>query len=102
MGDCGIGCLSGEAHDIRPAGVEAQRLRSKDCIIVGQDTDGMTQPMSVIALGNFVEKPFFVGSRTSISSPSVRWSGGSWVLNSVTLTPQQEVIWLSATAILVR
>ena len=58
---------SGEAHDIRPFGVEAQRLLrlEKGHIIVGQDTDGMTQPDEVsLRWAISSKKPFFVGSKS--------------------------------------
>ena len=58
---------SGEAHGIRPFGVEAQRLLrlEKGHIIVGQDTDGMTQPDEVsLRWAISSKKPFFVGSKS--------------------------------------
>ena len=58
---------SGKAHGIRPFGVEAQRLLrlEKGHIIVGQDTDGMTQPDEVsLRWAISSKKPFFVGSKS--------------------------------------
>ena len=59
--------IAGEDMEIRPFGVEAQRLLrlEKGHIIVGQDTDGMTQPNEV-SLGWAIarKKPFFVGSKS--------------------------------------
>ena len=57
----------GEGHGIRPFGVEAQRLLrlEKGHIIVGQDTDGMTQPDEVsLRWAISSKKPFFVGSKS--------------------------------------
>ena len=52
---------------VRPFGVEAQRLLrlEKGHIIVGQDTDGLTQPdQAGLAWAVKMEKPFFVGKRS--------------------------------------
>ena len=58
---------AGEAHDIKPFGVEAQRLLrlEKGHLIVSQDTDGMSHPgeLSLDWAVN-VKKPFFVGGRS--------------------------------------
>ena len=69
---CGLAVWSalvaaGEASGLRPFGVEAQRLLrlEKGHLIVGQDTDALTNPFEVNlgwALGK--EKPFFVGQRS--------------------------------------
>lgn len=58
---------AGRVHGIRPFGVEAQRLLrlEKGHIIIGQDTDALTNPFEVSlewALGK--NKPFFVGQRS--------------------------------------
>lgn len=58
---------AGAALQIRPAGMEAQRMLrlEKGHIIIGQDTDGMTTPAELgmeWAVGK--KKPFFVGSRS--------------------------------------
>ena len=57
----------GKQFDIRPFGVEAQRLLrlEKAHLILGQDTDGLTNPFEA-GLGWAVkmDKPFFVGQRT--------------------------------------
>ncbi|WP_417597300.1 FAD-dependent oxidoreductase [Oceanospirillum sp.] len=57
---------AGESFDIRPFGVETQRLLrlEKGHIIIGQDTDGMSHPGEV-ALGWAVskKKPYFNGCR---------------------------------------
>ncbi|KPA89352.1 N-methylglutamate dehydrogenase subunit C [Pseudomonas asplenii] len=58
---------AGKAHDIRPFGVETQRLLrlEKGHVIISQDTDGMTHPAE-INMGWAVSrsKPFFVGRRS--------------------------------------
>ena len=57
----------GEGFGIRPFGVEAQRLLrlEKGHIIVGQDTDGMTQPDEVsLRWAIAKKKPFFVGAKS--------------------------------------
>ncbi|MFJ2982749.1 MULTISPECIES: 2Fe-2S iron-sulfur cluster-binding protein [unclassified Pseudomonas] len=58
---------AGKAFDIRPFGVETQRLLrlEKGHVIISQDTDGMTHP-SEIDMGWAVSrnKPFFVGRRS--------------------------------------
>jgi sarcosine oxidase subunit alpha len=59
--------VSGKEQAIRPFGVEAQRLLrlEKGHIIVGQDTDGMTQPDEVsLRWAIAKKKPFFVGSKS--------------------------------------
>lgn len=57
---------AGEGMNIRPFGVEAQRLLrlEKGHVIVGQDTDGMTHPLQA-GMGWAVsrKKPFFIGQR---------------------------------------
>jgi sarcosine oxidase subunit alpha len=57
----------GKAFDVRPFGVEAQRLLrlEKGHVIISQDTDGMTHP-NEIDMGWAVSrtKPFFVGRRS--------------------------------------
>lgn len=60
---------AGRQHGIRPFGVEAQRLLrlEKGHIIIGQDTDALTNPFEVDlewALGK--TKPFFVGQRSLV------------------------------------
>ncbi|MBC3475657.1 MULTISPECIES: 2Fe-2S iron-sulfur cluster-binding protein [Pseudomonas] len=58
---------AGQEFDIRPFGVETQRLLrlEKGHVIISQDTDGMTHP-SEIDMGWAVSrnKPFFVGRRS--------------------------------------
>lgn len=58
---------AGKAFDIRPFGVESQRLLrlEKGHVIISQDTDGMTHP-GEIDMGWAVSrnKPFFVGRRS--------------------------------------
>jgi sarcosine oxidase, subunit alpha len=58
---------AGEAQRITPFGVEAQRILrlEKGHIIVGQDTDGVTNLMEA-GMGRMVraDKPFFVGQRS--------------------------------------
>ena len=58
---------AGGTHGIRPFGVEAQRLLrlEKGHIIIGQDTDALTNPYEANmewALGK--NKPFFIGQRS--------------------------------------
>jgi sarcosine oxidase subunit alpha len=58
---------AGKEAGIRPFGVEAQRLLrlEKGHIIVGQDTDGMTQPDEVsLRWAIAKKKPFFVGGKS--------------------------------------
>ena len=57
---------AGAEEDIRPFGVEAQRLLrlEKGHIIVGQDTDGLTTPAEAdMEWAVTRNKPFFVGAR---------------------------------------
>ncbi|MBX8514101.1 (2Fe-2S)-binding protein [Pseudomonas cichorii] len=58
---------AGKAYDMRPFGVETQRLLrlEKGHVIISQDTDGMTHP-GEIDMGWAVSrtKPFFVGRRS--------------------------------------
>ena len=58
---------AGKASGIRPFGVEAQRrLRlEKGHVIVGQDTDGLTNPWEAnMGWAVKLDKPFFIGQRT--------------------------------------
>jgi sarcosine oxidase subunit alpha len=58
---------AGKSHGIRPFGVEAQRILrlEKGHIIVGQDTDGLTNPYEIGARWALrMSKPFFVGQRS--------------------------------------
>jgi len=58
---------AGERFRIRPFGVEAQRLLrlEKGHLIVGQDTDALTNPYEAdVAWAIGKNKPFFVGSRS--------------------------------------
>jgi sarcosine oxidase subunit alpha len=58
---------AGKDHDIRPFGVEAQRLLrlEKGHIIIGQDTDGLTQPDEAgLEWAVKMDKTFFVGKRS--------------------------------------
>ncbi len=65
---CGISSwIAGKRFDIRPFGVEAQRLLrlEKGHVIIGQDTDGLTTPFE--AASGFavkMDKPFFIGQRS--------------------------------------
>ena len=57
----------GSQFDIRPFGVEAQRLLrlEKSHLILGQDTDGLTSPFEAgLDWAVKMDKPFFVGQRT--------------------------------------
>ncbi len=58
---------AGHPHGIRPFGVEAQRLLrlEKGHIIIGQDTDGLTNPLDVgLGWALKMDKPFFIGQRS--------------------------------------
>lgn len=58
---------AGVPHGLRPFGVEAQRrLRlEKGHLIIGQDSDGLTQPYEVgLGWALKMDKPFFVGQRS--------------------------------------
>ena len=58
---------AGEAHSVRPFGVEAQRLLrlEKGHLIVGQDTDALTTPYHANLVGLIRhQKKFFVGQRS--------------------------------------
>jgi sarcosine oxidase subunit alpha len=59
--------LAGRDHQILPFGVEAQRVLrlEKGHVIIGQDTDAMSNPMEVqMSWAIARKKPFFVGART--------------------------------------
>ncbi|WP_298217728.1 2Fe-2S iron-sulfur cluster-binding protein [Halothiobacillus sp.] len=58
---------AGKEFDLRPFGVEAQRLLrlEKGHIIIGQDTDGLTNPFDVgLEWALKMNKPFFIGQRS--------------------------------------
>jgi sarcosine oxidase subunit alpha len=58
---------AGAPRGLRPFGVEAQRVLrlEKGHLIVGQDTDGLTDPLEANALWAVaMKKPFFVGQRS--------------------------------------
>jgi sarcosine oxidase, subunit alpha len=58
---------AGLPHGLRPFGVEAQRVLrlEKGHLIVGQDTDGLTDPVEANAMWAVaMKKPFFVGQRS--------------------------------------
>ncbi|MFI4890516.1 MAG: FAD-dependent oxidoreductase [Steroidobacterales bacterium] len=58
---------AGGAHGLRAFGVEAQRVLrlEKGHLIVGQDTDGLTDPLEANALWAVsMKKPFFIGQRS--------------------------------------
>ncbi len=58
---------AGERYDIRPFGVEAQRMLrlEKGHLIVGQDTDGLTNALEIDAGWALkMDKPFFIGQRS--------------------------------------
>jgi sarcosine oxidase subunit alpha len=60
-------CDAGAPHGLRPFGVEAQRVLrlEKGHFIVGQDTDGLTDPFEANARWAVsLHKPFFVGQRS--------------------------------------
>ncbi len=58
---------AGLEYDIRPFGVEAQRLLrlEKGHLIIGQDTDGLTTPLEAgLKWAVKMDKPFFIGQRS--------------------------------------
>jgi len=60
-------CAAGRPRSLRPFGVEAQRVLrlEKGHLIVGQDTDGLTDPFEAnAAWAVAMQKPFFVGQRS--------------------------------------
>jgi sarcosine oxidase subunit alpha len=60
-------CAAGAPRGLRPFGVEAQRVLrlEKGHFIVGQDTDGLTDPDEANAMWAVaMKKPFFVGQRS--------------------------------------
>jgi sarcosine oxidase subunit alpha len=60
-------CAAGREYGLRPFGVEAQRILrlEKGHLIVGQDTDGLTDPFEANAAWAVkLRKPFFVGQRS--------------------------------------
>jgi sarcosine oxidase subunit alpha len=60
-------CAAGAPWGLRPFGVEAQRVLrlEKGHLIVGQDTDGLTDPHEANAQWAVaMKKPFFVGQRS--------------------------------------
>jgi sarcosine oxidase subunit alpha len=60
-------CAAGIPQGMRPFGVEAQRVLrlEKGHFIVGQDTDGLTDPHEANAMWAVaMKKPFFVGQRS--------------------------------------
>jgi sarcosine oxidase subunit alpha len=54
---------AGRAYGLKPFGVEAQRVLrlEKGHVIVGQDTDGLTNPMEIGMATSPPSKPFFIG-----------------------------------------
>jgi sarcosine oxidase subunit alpha len=60
-------CEAGRAQGLRPFGVEAQRVLrlEKGHLIVGQDTDGLTNPIEANAMWAVsLKKAFFIGQRS--------------------------------------
>jgi sarcosine oxidase subunit alpha len=60
-------CAAGAPQSLRPFGVEAQRVLrlEKGHFIVGQDTDGLTDPHEAGAMWAVaMKKPFFIGQRS--------------------------------------
>jgi sarcosine oxidase subunit alpha len=60
-------CAAGQTRALRPFGVEAQRVLrlEKGHFIVGQDTDGLTDPLEANAHWAVnMQKPYFVGQRS--------------------------------------
>ena len=94
---------AGQAHGIRPFGVEAQRLLrlEKGHIIIGQDTDGLTTPFeAAMDWAVKMDKPFFVGQR-SLKIIEKRRASASWSASSLDQTTRarrpRNAIWSSAT-----
>ncbi len=85
---------AGAEFDIRPVGVEAQRILrlEKGHIIIGQDTDGLTMPRDA-ALDWAVtpSKPYFIGKSAigfSETRPKSRLLVGFRLLNSTGPVPE--------------
>ena len=85
---------AGENHGIQPFGIEAQRVLrlEKGHIIIGQDTDAMSNPNEVqMSWAVARQKPFFVGGRTIKEldrKPALRSLVG-FILNSDGPIPQE-------------
>ena len=86
---------AGNEHNIQPFGIEAQRILrlEKGHIIIGQDTDAMSNPNEV-QMGWAVSrtKPFFVGGRTIAElekKPSLRCLVGFVIDDSKVPIPQE-------------
>ena len=82
---------AGKAFGIRPFGVEAQRVLrlEKGIPIVGQDSDGLTNPFEMdMAWAVAMDKPFFVGQR---SLQILQRRGADRVLTGFSLSPDAQV-----------
>ena len=94
---------AGEPFAIKPFGVEAQRIMrlEKGHIIIGQDTDGLTQPYEADmgwAIGK--KKAFYVGKRAvEIQNAGARCESSS-ASPFVTITPlaRRSATWSSEAA----
>jgi len=86
---------AGNNHAIRPFGIEAQRVLrlEKGHIIIGQDTDAMSNPNEVqMSWAVSRKKPFFVGGRTLSElekKPSLRGLVGFVVNDTDSPIPQE-------------
>ena len=86
---------AGNDHAIRPFGIEAQRVLrlEKGHIIIGQDTDAMSNPNEVqMSWAVSRKKPFFVGGRTLSElekKPSLRGLVGFVVNDTDSPIPQE-------------
>jgi sarcosine oxidase subunit alpha len=85
---------AGRAANIRPFGVEAQRILrlEKAHLIVGQDTDGLTDPVAAdMELAVKLDKPDFLGQRaiTRVKRETPRQRLVGFVMASPDVTPEE-------------
>jgi sarcosine oxidase subunit alpha len=86
---------AGAEFDIRPVGVDAQRVLrlEKGHIIVGQDTDGLTMPRDAgLDWAVKASKPYFIGKPAigfSQARPKTRQLVGFRLLNSTGPVPEE-------------
>jgi sarcosine oxidase, subunit alpha len=92
---------TGKAQDIRPVGIEAQRILrlEKGHIIVSQDTDAMTSPHECnMGWAVKLNKPFFVGNRSleiRLKHPSQRKLVGFEIEDATVPVPEESNIVLN-------
>jgi sarcosine oxidase subunit alpha len=86
---------AGRAYGMRPFGVEAQRVLrlEKGHIIVGQDTDGLTNPLEAgMEWALAKKKPFYVGKRSiemQAAKGLTRKLAGFMLINSGSWVPKE-------------